>query len=298
MSLSDVRRMALLNVPLTPSTLPIILSRTRDVDPCVRSLIFSKILRHFHPAHLTILQRETLVHDGLGDRDDKVKAAAADMVDDWFGIAGGDTKTDFLAGVIQFLGLFDLCSDSGLTAASHALRSIFVIRASAVRKVVFPGNSRILRICTLGLTNSSAETYWRELTPEAAVFARCFIEYTSPNSVEASCSGIGLNMGHMMEDAGIPVITAFAFFVQENCNLMLDVIEELETLKVEGGDEDPPSDGEQYSSALEQCEEELIQRVCILNEMLKIAGCLDYSDEVGRRKMFLVIRWCSSPFLS
>ncbi|KAI0092243.1 nuclear condensing complex subunit [Irpex rosettiformis] len=267
----EVRRVALVNLPLTPVTLPIILTRTRDVDPCVRYLVFSKSLRHFNPAQLTISQRETLVRDGLGDRDDKVKAAAADVVDDWFDIARGENKADFLSDIMQFLALFDLTDDNGLTVASDALRSIFATKAPAVRKVVFP------------------VTYWRELTPEAAVFARCYIEYTSSDSVEASCSGIGLNTSRMMEDAGIPVVMAFAFFVQENCNLMLDVNEELETLKAERGHGGLPLDEEQ-NSVLEQCEQELVQRVCILGEILKIACCLDYSDELGRRKMFLVIR--------
>lgn len=134
-----------------------------------------------------------------------------------------------------------------------------------------------------------ADTYWQGMTLEAAVFARCFIEYTSPDSTEASCSGIGLNTSRMMDDAGIPVVMAFAFFVQENCNLMLDAIEEFETLKA-GEDFDNLSDDEQDFSALERSEEEMYRRVCILGEMLKIACCLDYTDELGRRKMFLVIR--------
>ncbi|KAI0764062.1 nuclear condensing complex subunit [Irpex lacteus] len=267
----EVRRLAIVNTPLTPITLPVIITRTRDIDPCIRALVFNKTLRYFNPAQLTIAQRETLVRDGLGDRDDKVKAAAADMVDYWFDIARSEPDSDFLTGVSQFLSLFDLTNEEGLAIALDALRSIFVTKASAVRKVVFP------------------DTYWQGMTLEAAVFARCFIEYTSPDSTEASCSGIGLNTSRMMDDAGIPVVMAFAFFVQENCNLMLDAIEEFETLKADENF-DNLSDDEQDFSALERSEEEMYRRVCILGEMLKIACCLDYTDELGRRKMFLVIR--------
>lgn len=116
-----------------------IITRTRDIDPCIRALVFNKTLRHFNPAQLTIAQRETLVRDGLGDRDDKVKAAAADMVDYWFDIARSEPDSDFLTGVFQFLSLFDLTNEEGLAIALDALRSIFVTKASAVRKVVFPG---------------------------------------------------------------------------------------------------------------------------------------------------------------
>jgi hypothetical protein len=124
------------------------------------------------------------------------------------------------------------------------------------------------------------------------VFARCFIEHTSLGSPDASCSGIGLINGQLTEDAGMPVVTAFAFFLQEACNRVLDSIEELEILKVkEDAEHDTRSDGEDDSN-IEHCEETFLQKVCILSEMLKIAACLDYTDEVGRRKMFLVVREC------
>ncbi|KAI0696172.1 nuclear condensing complex subunit [Cytidiella melzeri] len=271
-SASEVRRLALASIPLMPSTLPIILTRTRDVDPCIRSLVFSKALFHFNPAQLTIAQRETLVRDGLGDRDDKVKAAAAELVDGWFALARGDGASDFIADAMQFLKLFDLTSEDGISIATDALRSIFATRASVVSKVTF------------------SDDYWRALTPEAAVFARCFIEYTSPNSVDASCSGIGINTSCVMENSTIPVVTAFAYYVQEACNRMLDTIEELEIIKLRGNDGETDSDDEENVLALEECEELLVQGICVFSELLKIACCLDYSDEIGRRKMFLVIR--------
>lgn len=87
-----------------------------------------------------------------------------------------------------------------------------------------------------------------------------------------------------LDNAAFPVVTAMAFYVQECCNVFLDVVERLE----DANNADSAGD-------VDVLEAELVDKVFILNEMLNISTKLDYSDEIGRRKMFAVMRKSSSP---
>lgn len=120
-------------------------------------------------------------------------------------------------------------------------------------------------------TNSILEAYWRHLTPESVVLARVFVEHCISSNNEAR-----------LETAALPVVTAFAFIVQEAYNSLLSVLEEIETVRIlnAGLDEE--------EEASEQ-EEELAKREVIMGELLRLALKLDYGDEIGRRKVFSVI---------
>ena len=74
---ADVRRSLLLNLPLTPTTLPFLLERARDQDTITRRALYSRLL----PAlgdfrHLSLSMREKLLRWGLRDRDEHVRKAA------------------------------------------------------------------------------------------------------------------------------------------------------------------------------------------------------------------------------
>lgn len=120
----------MLNVPVTPSTLPSILSRTRDVDANIRKLVFSSVLEQLeHPKQLTIEQREIIVKNGLGDREPSVLAAAQKLISDW---------CDALEGVLSFLSLFDLYESK---EAEQALLSVFKSRTDILDSLDFGGMS-------------------------------------------------------------------------------------------------------------------------------------------------------------
>lgn len=90
---SEVRRAALYNLPLTPTTLPLILARTRDIDPLLRRTVFHASLSAAvmpDPRVLSIAQREEIVRNGLGDRDAQVRKAAAGMLGGWVDGCEGD----------------------------------------------------------------------------------------------------------------------------------------------------------------------------------------------------------------
>jgi condensin complex subunit 3 len=136
----EVRRVALLHTPVTPKTLTAILSRSRDVDPLTRKLLYSSVLstNSIHPRALSISQREQLVKDGLGDREDAVRVAAGKMVSSWY-----DIVTDKEAGIIEFLKLFDVVGPE-FQVAIDALLSLFVTVPDTLSSVNFDGKLRLI----------------------------------------------------------------------------------------------------------------------------------------------------------
>ena len=126
---------------------------------------------------------------------------------------------------------------------------------------------------------STIDHYWKELTSESVVLARVFVEHRVNNENEAR-----------LESASLPVVTAFAFHIQEAYNALLVVLQDIKTAKLlrVGLEQEEQGEGEEL-------EEELAKREIILGELLRIALKLDYSDEIGRRKVFTVV---SPYFLS
>ncbi|TFK26559.1 condensin subunit Cnd3 [Coprinopsis marcescibilis] len=259
---ADVRRAALLNVPLTAATINAILQRTRDVDTITRKIMYTAVLPKLsHPRELTLVQREQVVKDGLGDREPGVRVAAGKLLAKWFetvhadptiaeqdpdawvGDDGGLTKA-----CVAFLDIFDVIG-AGETIAVDAITCIFVTRPDIPDAFVFP------------------ELYWKQLTPESAVVARVFVEHC-----------VKTNNERRLESASLPVVTAFAFHIQEAYNRMLGVLEQIDAARV-------VQDGES-----EELEEDLAKCEVVLGELLRMALKLDYMDEIGRRKVFTVVK--------
>lgn len=161
-----MRRIALLNTPLLPETLPSLLTRTRDVDVGVRALLYAHTLlpsdsttsastsrasrnalsspnRLNSPRQLTIEQRERVVKDGLGDREGKVRAGAGKMLAGWYGWAaeslGESAEDQTIPSLTTFLKLFDVVSEGGDLVAVDALKSVFVTRPDVLDAIAFEG---------------------------------------------------------------------------------------------------------------------------------------------------------------
>ncbi|KAJ7917694.1 nuclear condensing complex subunit [Mycena leptocephala] len=259
---ADVRRAALLHIPVTAATLPAILTRARDVDPLTRKLVYASVLipRLEHPRHLTIAQREQLVQTGLGDREPAVRLAAGKMVAAWFELVLGDPPADALpwegddggimVALVAFLTLFDVVGP-GEAVAVDALLSLLATRADLFDVFVF------------------SEDYWRHLTPESAVLARVFLERCLVQARE-----------DRLESASLPVVTAFAFHMQEAYNQLLAALDDGEVARALSGEDEVTDD----------VEEELAKREVVLGELLRMAVKLDYMDEIGRRKVYTVTR--------
>ncbi|KAJ2934154.1 hypothetical protein H1R20_g2926, partial [Candolleomyces eurysporus] len=268
-SAAEVRRASLLNVPLTPATIGTVLKRTRDVDTTTRKIMYTAVLPKLgHPRQLSLVQREQVIKDGLGDREPGVRVAAGKLLTKWFDVilAEADAAQEddalgawegddsgLMKGLIRFLSLFDVIG-SGEVIAVDTLTSIFVTRPDIAEAFAFP------------------ESYWQKLTPEAAVLARVFVDHCIKNGNETR-----------LEAAALPVVTAFAFHIQEAYNQLLSALENIESARLAGA-------GKESISDEEDLEEELAKHEVILSELLRMALKLDYGDEIGRRKVFTVVK--------
>ncbi|KAJ3782510.1 nuclear condensing complex subunit [Lentinula aff. detonsa] len=262
---AEVRRAVLINLPVTPETLSIIITRIRDTDTLTRKLAYSSVLepKLAHPRHLTIAQREDITKVGLGDREAVVRVAAGKMISKWLDIAMSEPDPQgqppqtwvgddggIMKGFINFLAFFDVVGP-GEVVAVDAMLSVFTTRPALLDAFVFN------------------DDFWADLTPESAVLARVFVDQCIESKSE-----------NRLEDASIPVVTAFAFHIQEAYNALLSLMQEMDFLNV----------GEPDNEESEAREEELAKKELILGELLRIALKLDYMDEIGRRKVFSVVK--------
>ncbi|KAF8830585.1 hypothetical protein HHX47_DHR2000917 [Lentinula edodes] len=259
---AEVRRAILVNLPVNKITIPPILERSRDVDVTTRKLVYTVLERNVtigdeeeltigfaHPRALSMELRESIVRNGLGDRNENVRAAAAKLMERWVetsdmtdnGKAPGDES-----GLVGLLKMFDLRTDK-------------IIGDAIIR--IFESNPHILN----GITFN--DTYWTSLTPEKAFLARTCVEFCESRKDDARLEAI------------LPVVTSFAFRLQEHFNELIDSIRSLDQDACNLDDE---------ARYLRQ--DELDSRESVVTEMLKIAISLDYGDEIGRRKMDSLIR--------
>lgn len=269
---SEVRRAALVNIHVTADTIPHLLTRTRDPDNNIRKQTYSTVLErncgigegedsksvgNAHPRFLSIEHREMVIKHGLGDREQSVRAAAANLVGTWVDvmrnpdqIVKSETPAEELEQtMLSFLTLFDL---QEVTIAEEALMSVFKTR------------TEIFDNLELG------DTFWGNLTPEKTFLARVFVDQCAASK----------NEGRL--EATLPVVTAMAFRVQERYNKLMELVR----YELDG-----------RSTRLDEREEDRVRREedrmsqeFILTELLKLVVNLDYADEIGRRKMFQLVR--------
>lgn len=256
---ADVRRSLLLNLPLTPGTLPYLLERARDSDPATRRALYSRVL----PAlgdfrHLSLSMREKLLRWGLRDRDENVRQATARIFRDrWIEDCAGpkpvgeDGKPSAEAAPPNIDGLLELLEridvvNSGVEdgIAAGAVKEFWEGRPDYLEEVSF------------------ADPFWDNLSPESAFMARTFNDF---------CRGKDSPKHESLVEK-MPEVTKLAFFLQRYTNALVDVL--------------------QRNVGKEQAEEldETVEQEFIVEQLLHIAKTLDYSDEVGRRKMFALLR--------
>jgi len=268
----EVRRAALVNIHVTADTIPLLLTRTRDLDSGVRKHTYSTVLErncsigegedsksvgHAHPRFLSIEHREVVIKHGLGDREQSVRAAAANLVGTWVDVMRNPDQVvknetpaqELEQTMLSFLTLFDL---QEVTIPEEALMSVFKTRAEIFDNLEF------------------GDTFWESLTPEKTFLARVFVDQCVVAKNEARL------------EATLPVVTAMAFRIQERYNDLMVLIQgEL--------DEGPSRFNEREEDRIRR-EEERMSQEFILTELLKLVVNLDYADEIGRRKMFQLVR--------
>lgn len=255
---ADVRRSLLLNLPLTPGTLPYLLERARDLDPATRRALYSRLL----PAlgdfrHLSLSMREKLLRWGLRDRDENVRKATARLFRErWIEDCAGQRQDENGNKVEATLPTID--------ALLELLERIDVVN-SGVEEGIAP---EALREFWAGRPDyqdalSFDDPFWDHLSPESVFMARSFNDY---------CRQQGDEKYEMLVEEKMPEVTKLAFFLQRYTNNLVDALRRNHA-QYEGDEE-----------------EETVEQEFIVEQLLHIAKTLDYSDEVGRRKMFTLLR--------
>ncbi|KAF8647428.1 hypothetical protein AX16_006718 [Volvariella volvacea WC 439] len=305
---AEVRRATLLNIPVSQGTMNAILDRSRDTDTMIRKLVYHAVLQSHtkqggsevmgptHPRALSIEQRELIVKNGLGDREPSVRLAAGSLLGNWVDVVGegakldtrtasepvkneevGDSKEGLAVEIEEdnkavvnkangkekgrgkpklenieagVLELLKLFDLSNSTIAADALLSIFATRPETFDNLEF------------------GESFWATLTPERAFLARVFVDHCLTTEKKARLEAL-------------PVVTALAFRIQQNYNELMERIEEVEEFT---------ADVQLTKEEEDAWSDERNDREFIIGEMLALAVNLDYSDEIGRRKMFQLMR--------
>jgi len=257
---AEVRRSLLLNLPFTPSTLPYLLERARDFDPATRRALYSRLL----PAlgdfrHLSLTHREKLLRWGLRDRDDNVRKATARLFRErWIEDCAG-TQSVGEDGKPQV-------AEPSYDALLELLERIDVVNSGVEEGIAHEA----IREFWDGRPDyrdyiSFDDDFWNDLTPESAFVARSFNDYCR------------LSDDAKLQDAieeKLPEVTKFAFFVQKHLNVLIEAVR-----KVALQDQDDP-----------EAEEDTVQQEFCVEQLLHIALSLDYTDEIGRRQMFSIMR--------
>lgn len=253
---AEVRRSLLLNLPLTPGTLPYLLERARDLDPATRRALYSRLL----PAlgdfrHLSLSMREKLLRWGLRDRDENVRKATARLfrerwiedcagpqVGEQDGVVKVEAAPASVEGLLELLERIDVVNSGDEDGvAAEAMKEFWEGRPDYQDEISFD------------------DPFWDNLSPESVFMARTFNDF---------CRQKGDEKYETLIEETMPEVTKLAFFLQRYTNNLVDSLRQ--------------NEGEG--------EEDTVEQEFIVEQLLHIAGTLDYSDEVGRRKMFSLLR--------
>ena len=257
---ADVRRSLLVNLPILPNTLPFLLERARDQDAQTRRAVYSRLL----PAlgdfrHLSLSMREKLLRWGLRDRDETVRKAAGRLFRErWIeDCAGTPPPVD---------GQPLEVSPPSFDALLELLERIDVVNSGVEN----------------GVALEAMKGFWegRPDYREALNFDDKFFETLSAESVFLArsfndfCRTEGNGKFEALVEEKLPEVTKVAFYLERYIKALIDAVRRIEE---EGADE-------------EDEEEDTVEQEFIVEQLLHIALTLDYSDEVGRRKMFALLR--------
>ncbi|CAJ0540611.1 Ff.00g076370.m01.CDS01 [Fusarium sp. VM40] len=255
---ADVRRSLLVNLPILPETLSVLLERARDQDAATRRAVYSRLL----PAlgdfrHLSVKMREKLLRWGIRDRDENVRKAASRLfrerwIEDCAGAPPQEDGVPAEPAPPNFDGLFELLEridvvNTGVEngVALEAMKGFWEGRPDYRETVEFDDN------------------FWETLSAESVFMARSFNEFCRLES-----DGKYLNL---LEEK-LPEVTKLAFYLERYLHVLITAVKRV----AEADEEDE--------------EEDTVEQEFIVEQMLQIALTLDYSDEVGRRKMFTLLR--------
>ncbi|QSZ32624.1 hypothetical protein DSL72_002203 [Monilinia vaccinii-corymbosi] len=262
---ADVRRSLLINLPILPNTLPYLLERARDQDPATRRALYSRLL----PAlgdfrHLSLSMREKLLRWGLRDRDENVRKAAARLFRErWIedcmasaeavtaeGEAVEENKAPNIDALLELLERIDVVN-SGVENGV----------ALEAMKGFWEGRPDFRDAVTFD------DYFWDTLSAESVFMARSFNDF---------CRSDGNSKYEALIEEKMPEVTRLAFYLQRYTAVLVEALKRIATQ-------------EEITEDVAE-EDDTVEQEFIVEQLLHIARSLDYSDEVGRRKMFTLLR--------
>ncbi|PYI35887.1 ARM repeat-containing protein [Aspergillus indologenus CBS 114.80] len=255
---ADVRKTLLINLPLVPATLKYLLERARDLDAPTRRAVYARLLPSLGDfRHLSLSMREKLLRWGLRDRDESVRKATGKLFyDRWIEDCAGTNKDPEAGPVGQR-------SPPDTSALLELLERIDVVNSGV--------ESGIAHEAMRGFWEGRPdyreavvfdEPFWESLTAESAFLIRSFNDF---------CRVENEGKYDKLADEKIPEVTALAFYLHK---YMTSLLQKKKSVK-EAGDAN---------------EDDAVENEFIVEQLLHIAMTLDYSDEVGRRKMYSLLR--------
>jgi condensin complex subunit 3 len=263
---AEVRRAVLLNLPMWPTTLRYILERARDMDATTRRLVYGKIL----PAlgdfrHMSLVEREKMIRWGLRDRDDSVRKAAARLFRErWLEDCAssrddrpeeekkaGDAAPPNIEALCELLERIDVTRSGEEDGMAHeAMREFWDGRPDYREAITFD------------------HEFWKNLDAQTAFIARTFNDY---------CHTAEDVRTHDMIEDKMPEVTMFAFVLQKELNSLMELVQKGAVME----EDDPEA---------EEVQEDAEEQDFIVQQLLHIAMTLDYTDEMGRRQMYNIMR--------
>jgi len=262
---ADVRRSLLVNLPILPNTLPFLLERARDQDPATRRALYSRLL----PAlgdfrHLSLSMREKLLRWGLRDRDENVRKAAGKLfrerwIEDCAGTAQAEEgqEGEAATGEVKppsFDGLLELLER--IDVVNSGVENGVALEAM---KGFWEGRPDYRDAVTFD------DNFWDTLTAESVFMSRSFNDF---------CLNEGNGKFEALIEEKMPEVTKLAFYLERYIAVLVEALKRVAAQE--------PSEDEE--------EEDTVEQEFIVEQLLHIAKTLDYSDEVGRRKMFALLR--------
>lgn len=100
------------------------------------------------------------------------------------------------------------------------------------------------------------------LSPASMLLARAFILHCRTQSLD-----------DLLDAAMMPDLTTIAYHLAANFNTFMELL-----------------DAEELDEEDETLTDAIDEQIVILDELLLIAGSMDMADEIGRRKLFSVVR--------
>lgn len=260
-SSADVRRAVLMNMLIIPRTLKGVLERARDVDTVTRRAFYSKVMpmlgdfRNHSP-----IEREKLIRWGLRDRDELVRKATARLFRErWLetcaSSALGKSADDMKPGEVL---------PPSMDALKELLERMDVTNRTGVEggmahdamAAFWEGRPDYREYVTFD------DDFWNDLRSEGAFIARSFNDYC-----------IASKDDRLLEQK-MPEVRKIAFFISKYLNDLIHARKQIAEM------DDLTQEDEEAYNELEFTAEQL----------LHIALTLDYSDEVGRRQVFNLMR--------